>query len=427
MIDPKLLREETERVKENYARRGPDAVALVDEFLTVDTEWRALRGQEDALRAKRNKVSLAVSDAKKAGKDASELLAEAKAIPAELATLEAERKALEEKQKLMLLRMPNLLDDAVPEGKDDSENQPIKFWGKDIKDHLGRFERKPHGEIAEMLGSDFTRSAKISGAGFYFLRGDLALLNRALIEFAIQHLAAKGYTYTEPPLMMRTEAYAGVTSLGDFEDVQYAIEGEDLKMIATAEHPLVAQFMEEEVALKVLPIKLVGYSMCFRKEIGSKGVDTKGLFRTHQFNKVEQVIICAPEDSEKLHQELLQNTEEIFQALELPYRVVDVCTGDMGIVASRKYDIEGWMARQGEYKELASCSNCTEWQSRRLNIRYQDKGALRYVHTLNNTAIATSRALVAILENYQQLDGSVRVPKVLVPLMGGKTTLTPVV
>jgi len=426
MIDPKLLREETARVKENYERRGPEAGALVDEFLAVDADWRALRGQEDALRAQRNKVSLAVSDAKKAGADATALLAEAKAIPAQLATLEAERKALEEKQKLLLLRMPNLLDDAVPEGADDTENKPIKFWGKEIKDHYGRFERKPHGEVAESLGSDFTRSAKISGAGFYFLRGDLALLNRALIEFAIQHLTKKGYVYTEPPLMMRTEPYAGVTSLSDFEDVQYAVEGEDLKMIATAEHPLVAQFMDEELSHKDLPIKLVGYSMCFRKEIGSKGVDTKGLFRTHQFNKVEQVIICAPEDSEALHQELLKNTEELFEALELPYRVVDVCTGDMGIVAARKYDIEGWMARQGDYKELASCSNCTEWQSRRLGIRYQDKGSLRYVHTLNNTAIATSRALVAILENYQQLDGTVLVPKVLVPLMGGKTVLTPV-
>jgi seryl-tRNA synthetase len=425
MIDPRLLREQPDRVKENYARRGADAVALVDAFLEIDAQWRFLRGQEDELRAKRNGVSAAINEAKKAGRDAADLLANAKHIPLELATLEAQRKDLEEKQQTILLRLPNLLDDAVPQGSDDSENKPIVHWGDDLKDALPVFERKPHGEIAELLGSDFTRSAKISGAGFYFLRGELALLNRALIEFAIHHLVAKGYVYTEPPLMMRTEPYAGVTSLSDFEDVQYAVDGSDLKLIATAEHPLVAQFMNEELLAKELPLRLVGYSMCFRKEIGSKGVDTKGLFRTHQFNKVEQVIICSPEDSESLHRELLRNTEELFQALRLPYRVVDVCTGDMGVVAARKYDIEGWMARQGVYREIASCSNCTEWQSRRLGIRYQHKGELRFVHTLNNTAIATSRALVAILENNQQPDGSVTVPAVLVPLMGGITRLQP--
>lgn len=424
MIDIKLIREQTELVRDNLARRNnPEALALLDKFLTIDKEWRAIKGKGDELRARRNTLSSEINAAKKAGRSADSILIEAKEIPGRLTAVEEELKALETQQRTLHMRIPNLLDETVPKGADDSENEPIKNWGKPIKP---KFELRPHSEVAEMLGSDFTRSAKISGAGFYFLRGDLALLNQALIRFSIDHLAKKGYTYTEPPLMMRREPYEGVTDLTDFENVQYQVEGEDLKLIATSEHPLVAQYMNEDIHPSELPIKMVGYSMCFRKEIGSKGVDTKGLFRTHQFNKVEQVIICKPEDSPILHEELLRNSEEIFEALEIPYRVVNVCTGDMGIVAAKKYDIEAWMARQEEYKEVCSCSNCTDWQARRLNIRYQDaNGKLAVCHTLNNTAIATSRALVAILENNQHPDGSVTVPKVLVPYLHGKTLLQP--
>ncbi len=424
MIDLKLVREQAELVRENYARRhDPTIIATLDEFLTVDAAWRRARGEEDELRSRRNKVSAAINEAKKAGGDATAALAEAKAIPQRLAALEEERKTLEVRHRALHLALPNLLHDSVPIGASDAENKPIRHWGE-VKQP--DFPLKPHGEIAEGLGSDFTRSAKISGAGFYFLRGELALLNRALIEFAIQHLVKKGYTYTEPPLLMRRAPYEGVTSLGDFETVQYAVEGEDLKLIATAEHPLVAQFMDEDLSPSQLPQKLVGYSMCFRKEIGSKGVDTKGLFRTHQFNKVEQVIICRPEDADALHEELQRNGEELFEALKIPYRVVDVCTGDMGIVASRKYDTEAWMPRAGEYREVCSASNCTDWQARRLNIRYQDADSVRFAYTLNNTAFATSRVLVAILENYQQADGSVVVPDALRPLMGGTSVLRPV-
>jgi seryl-tRNA synthetase len=423
MIDIRLIREQPERVRENIARRNdPAALTLFEEFLTVDTQWRALKGQSDALRSRRNKLSAEINEAKKSGKDVAAVLAEAKQIPQQLETLEAELKAIEEQHRGLHLRIPNLLHDSVPVGADDSENVPIRHWGEALKP---RFALRPHGDIAEGLGSDFTRATKLSGAGFYFLKGDLALLNRALIQFAVDHLVKKGYIYTEPPLMMRRAPYEGVTSLDDFENVQYSVADEDLKLIATSEHPLVAQYMDEDIHPTQLPLKLAGYSMCFRKEIGSKGVDTKGLFRTHQFNKVEQVIICRPSEADALHEEIQRNGEELFEALGLPYRVVNVCTGDMGIVASKKYDTEVWMERQQAYKEVCSASNCTDYQARRLNIRYQEGGQVRYCYTLNNTAIATSRALVAILENYQQPDGSVLVPKVLQPYMGGKTVLKP--
>lgn len=423
MIDLKVVREQPDRVRENLNRRGDAAIMeQFEKLLTADTQWRELKGQEDTIRSERNTISRQINEAKKAGTDASALLEAAKGIPAKLAQLEEQRKALEEQRRSLHLRVPNLLDDSVPQGKDDSENRPIRRWGEPKKPD---FPLRTHGEIVEMLGGDFTRATKLSGAGFYFLRGNLALLNQALIQFAINHLVRKGYTFVEPPLMMRREPYEGVTDLSDFEKVQYQVEGEDLKLIATAEHPLVAQYMGEELRADELPIKLAGYSMCFRKEIGSHGVDTKGLFRTHQFNKVEQVIVCKPADSARYHEELLANGEELFQALDIPYEVVDVCTGDMGIVASKKYDTNAWMPRQQAYREVQSCSNCTDYQARRLNIRFQDKDGYTFVHTLNNTAIATSRALVAILENNQQKDGSVLVPAVLRPYMGGKMRLEP--
>lgn len=424
MIDLKLVREEPQIVRKNLERRHDAGVLeLFDEFLAVDTKWRETKGAGDKLRAQRNKISQEINDARKQGRDIAELLTLAKTLPEQLASIEAELGALEAQHRALHLRIPNILDETVPFGKSDEENKPIRHWGEPIHPD---FELKPHGEVAEGLGSDFTRSTKIAGAGFYFLKGDLALLNQALVRFAVDKLVGKGYLYTEPPLMMRREPYEGVTDLTDFEKVQYQVDGEDLKLIATAEHPLVAQYMGEELHPQTLPIKMVGYSMCFRKEIGSKGVDTKGLFRTHQFNKVEMVIFCKPEESARYHEELQANGEEIFQELGIPYRVVDVCTGDMGIVAAKKYDTEAWMARQQQYKEVQSCSNCTDYQSRRLGIRFQDKdGVHKFVHTLNNTAIATSRALVAILENNQQKDGSVLIPVALRPYMGGRVRMEP--
>lgn len=423
MLDIKRIREEFDFVQSNLERRkDPEIIAILTQVKVFDEEWRKLKGDMDKLRHQRNVISEEINTLKKEKKDAKSAIEAAKLIPQQIK--ETENKILELEHKLRdgLLRLPNLLDESVPYGKDDTENVEVKQWGK-IKKHT--FELKPHGELAEQLGfADFDRSAKIAGTGFYYLKGDLALLNMALIKFTIDFMVKKGYTYVEPPLMMLRKAYEGVTSLDDFEKVMYKIEGEDLYLIATSEHPLVAQHQDETIEEEKLPLKYAGYSMCFRKEIGSRGVDTKGFFRTHQFNKIEQVILCTPEQSNELHEEITKNSEELYRALKIPYRLVNICTGDMGIVAAKKWDLEAWFPRQEKYGEVGSSSNCTDYQARRLNIRCIDlNGNRRTLHTLNNTAIATSRCLVAILENYQKKDGTVTVPKVLVPYMLGKTKI----
>lgn len=421
MIDIKLLRENPDLLRADLERRkDTEKLALLDKILLSDSSWRALKHEEDLLRKKRNELSNSINEAKKEGKDVRHILEEAKKIPEQIKESEQKRLQLEEEIKLGLRALPNLMHESVPYGKDDSENQETKKVGQPANRD---FELKPHQEIAEGLGgADFERSAKISGAGFYILKGDLALLNQAIIRFAIDHLVRKGYTYVEPPLMLNRDAYETGVSLADFENVMYKIEGEDKFMIATAEHPLLAQFKDETIEEDDLPLKLVGYSMCFRREIGSRGIDTKGFFRTHQFNKVEQVILCKPEDSWEMHEELQKNAEQLYEQLELPFRVVNICTGDLGNFAAKKYDIETWMPRQGEYKETGSNSNYTDYQARRANIRMHRKkdNSYEFLHTLNNTALATSRILVSILENYQNADGTITVPKALRPYMYGK-------
>ena len=280
---------------------------------------------------------------------------------------------------------------------------------------------KPHGELLQELGlADFEKAAEVSGHGFYYLMGDIARLEMALVNFAVDSLAKKGYTLVEPPLMLRRKPYEGVTDLKDFETMMYKVDGEDLLLIATSEHPIAAMLMNETLDEKKLPIKFAGYSPCFRKELGSHSIDTKGLFRVHHFNKVEQFIFCKPEDSWKFHDELLSNGEELFQQLKIPYRVVNICTGDIGIVAAKKYDIEAWFPRENLYREVISCSNCTSYQATRLNIKYRKGEEKEHVHTLNSTAIATGRAIRAIVENYQQKDGTIKVPTVLQKYMGKK-------
>jgi seryl-tRNA synthetase len=267
------------------------------------------------------------------------------------------------------------------------------------------------------------RAGKISGARFFYLKNQVAQLDMALMSFAIEELTKSGYTPIIPPYLMKREAYEGVTSLGDFADVLYKVENEDLYLIATSEHPMAAMYMNEVLKELDMPLKLAGISTCFRKEAGAHGKDTRGIFRTHQFNKIEQFIFCKPEDSTRLHEELLQNAEELLQKLELPYRVVNVCTGDIGTVAAKKYDIEAWMPAQNGYREVVSCSNCTDYQGRRLGIRYREKeGAPTkgFVHTLNSTAVATGRTIVAILENNQQEDGTINIPSALRKYMGNR-------
>jgi seryl-tRNA synthetase len=269
---------------------------------------------------------------------------------------------------------------------------------------------------------DIERAGKIAGARFFYLKNDGVLLDMALMNFALQEMVKKGYKPIEPPFLMRRKPYEGVVALSDFEDVLYKIEDEDLYLIATSEHPMAAMFMDEVLRADELPLKLVGVSTNFRKEAGAHGKDTRGIFRTHQFNKIEQFVFCKPEDSWEIHEELVQNAEDLVQKLGLPYRVVNCCTGDIGTVAAKKYDVEAWMPAQNAYREIISCSNCTDYQARRLNIKYREKEGeppKGFVHTLNSTAIATGRTIVAILENYQQEDGSVVVPEVLRKYMGG--------
>jgi len=423
MIDIKIIREDPQIVRENLKRRQNDTVlSLFDDLLEADALWRKEKADNDNLRKERNEVSMSIARLMKEGKkeEAEENKARAKEIAEKLKAQEQKLDDIAEKRTLLQMRVPNILEDDVPYGASEEDNVEIKKWGEPKKTAM----KESHGEWLEDNNlADFERSTKISGAGFYFMKSDLVLLNQALLQYALQKLAKTGFCPIEVPYMMRTKPYEGVTDIHDFEDVMYKIEGEDLHLIATSEHPIAAMYMDEVLNGKELPIKYAGLSMNFRKEIGSHGVDTRGLFRMHQFNKVEQFVFCRPEESKKIHEELLKNSEEIMQELGLPYHVVNICTGDIGIVASKKYDIEVWMPREQKYREVTSCSNCTSYQAVRLNIKYDENGERNYIHTLNSTAIATSRVLRAILENYYNEDGTVSVPEVLQPFMMGKKVI----
>ena len=317
------------------------------------------------------------------------------------------------------MQLPNVMHESVPTGKDESENVEIRKWGTPPQ-----FAFKPldHIDLGLKLDLvDLERAAKVAGARFYYLKNELVRLNYALISFALDFIAKKGYTLVQPPYLLKREAISGAVALSDFEDTIYKIEGEDLYLLATSEHALNALHLGEILDGKALPLKYGGVSPCFRKEAGAHGRDTKGIFRVHQFEKVEQFVFCKPEDSWSEHERLITNAEEIFQALELPYRIVNICSGDLGTVAAKKYDLEVWLAGQQRYREAVSCSNCTSYQAVRSNVRYRDKTSepTRYVHTLNSTFIATERTLVAIMENFQQADGSVVLPEVLGPYMDG--------
>jgi seryl-tRNA synthetase len=419
MLDIKMIREHPEVVKENLRKRGDmEKAAWVDELLALDDKWRDAKKQVEQLRHRRNLLSERIAELKRKDTDVSKELKETQQIPGEIKKIEEEMKTLEGKTKYILMRLPNILHDSVPVGKDDSENVEMKRWGN-TEEH--DFKPKSHIDLMVELGLlDLDRAAKVSGARFYYMKNEAVLLELALERFALDFLRGKGFMVIEPPFMIKKEPYEGVTSLADFEDTLYKIDGEDLYLIATSEHPMGAMFMNEVLPAEDLPLRCAGISPCFRKEAGAHGKDTKGIFRVHQFNKIEQFIFCKPKDSWSLHEELLANAEAIYQKLGVPYRVVNICTGDIGTVAAKKYDIEGWMPVQKMFRELVSCSNCTDYQARRLNIRYREKTGDKseFVHTLNSTAIATTRTMVAIVENYQQRDGSIKIPKALVPYMG---------
>ena len=420
MLDIKLIRENPELVKDNLNKRGnPENIKMLEELIDVDRQWRQDLTKLNELRHERKLVTIEIATLKKTGKDASSKVEKAKQIDIEITNIEKEVAATEEQTRSYLMRLPNLLHETVPVGKDENDNVQARTWGTIPK---FKFPVKNHIDLSLNLDIiDIERAGKVSGSRFFYLKKAGVLLDMALISFALEEIVKKGYAPVEPPYLMRRDAYEGVTALSDFEDVLYKIENEDLYLIATSEHPMAAMFKDEVLKEEELPLKLAGISACFRKEAGAHGKDTRGIFRTHQFNKIEQFIFCTPEESWKLHEELIHNAEELVQKLGLPYRVVNVCTGDIGTVAAKKYDIEAWMPAQNAYREIVSCSNCTDYQARRLNIRYREKeGAPTkgFVHTLNSTAIATGRTIVAIIENFQQEDGSIVVPKVLRKYMG---------
>ena len=425
MIDIKLIRENPELVKENIRKKFRDEkLPLVDEVLKLDGEWRKLKHDEDDLRSSRNKISLEISKMKKSGEEEKmkSLILNARGMPEKIEKIRDRRKKLEEGIKKIMLQIPNIIHESVPIGRNDSENREIKKIGKPRKFN---FPLKSHVELGEELGMlDCDYSAKISGNGFYFLKGDLALLNVALINFARDFMVERGFEYVEPPLMIRREVLEGVFSKEDIENMTYGIDGEDLYLIATSEHPLIGQFINRTLAGKELPVKQTGYSMCFRKEIGSSGIDEKGIYRTHQFNKQEMIVICRPEESYEWYDGMLETSVDFFRNLKLPFRILECCSGDLADIKAKSCDLEAWSPRQEEYFEITSLTNMEEAQARRLNVRIEEKGRRIFAHTLNNTVIATSRALVAIMENNQQKDGSIKIPKILHKYVNGKKIIS---
>jgi seryl-tRNA synthetase len=420
MIDIKLIRESTALVKENIKKKfQEEKLKIIDEVKKKDEDWRKLKIKVDKLRHERNKISKEISEAKKVKKDVKKLLKKAKQIPKEIEKMESKASSLKDKIEDLMKQIPNIIHKSVPRGKDDKDNVEIKKIGKPKK---FTFQLKTHIQLAESLGiADFDTAAKVSGSGFYYLYGDLAELNMALVNFARDYMVQAGYKYVETPLMIREKVLSGVYSHSEIEQMSYKVEGEDLYLIATSEHPLIGYFINKTLKNKSLPQKLTSYSMCFRKEVGSHGINEKGLYRTHQFNKVEMVVICHPKNSYKFYDEMLNYSIEVYKKLEIPTRVLECCSGDLGDLKAKSCDLEFWSPVEKQYKEIGSLTNMEEAQARRLNIKFIDeKNERKFAHTLNNTVVATSRAMRAILENHQNKDGSVNIPKVLQKYMNGK-------
>ncbi len=371
------------------------------------------------MRKERNFISKKINELKKFGKKADKELKQAKKIPEEIEKIEVKRKKLEKDIDYLLRQIPNIMHESVPKGKDETENIEIKKVGKIEKKD---FKVKNHVDVAEGFGlGNFDAGRNNAGQGFNYLIGELAELDHALQRYGIDFIKSKGFVLVVPPMMLNYETLLGaVNGLEDFEEVVYKIEKENLYLIGTAEHSLVSLFKNKTLNLKDLPKKFCAVTPCFRKEIGSHGVDTKGLYRMHQFNKVEQVVFCKPEDSFKILEDMQKITEEFFINLGLPFRVIEICSGDLGSKFAKQYDIEAWFPRQEKYGEVTSAGSCTDFQARALNIRFDEKGEKKYIYILNNTMVATSRAMVAIIENFQNKDGSINIPLVLQKYMGGK-------
>lgn len=436
MIDVKALRENPKIYYESCKARGFDTV-LLDEFFDLDQQWRDKLREINNLKHQKNQLSLEIADLAKSGEDAAEQKVLVRGLNAKIADLENEQRDIEEEREKLVKQIPNLIDSHVPLCKGDENSVLLRVNGspKVFRDDIEEFrassgdsqdfimiDERPrsHVDLTEELGLvDLERAGKVSGARFYYLKNRLVKLEQALISYALDFLSERGYDVVEPPFMLNYKAYQGSTDMGTFQEMLYKMDGEDLYLVGTAEHPLASLYMDEILEPDQLPIRMAGVSPCFRREAGAHGKDTKGIFRVHQFYKVEQFVFCKPEHSWEFFAEILGNAEQIFKNLGLPYRVIDICSGDLGSLAARKCDIEAWFPSQGKYREVVSASNDTDYQARSLNIRYRTSEGNRTPHTLNSTAIASTRTMVAIIENYQDRDGrGFSIPDVLIPYTG---------
>ena len=416
MLDPKILRENPDKIRKMLKDRSIDFA--LDDLIRLDKERRDLIIKTDELRKEKNDISLEIAQKKKLSQDTTDLIDHMREVSETLSKLETIQTKTESEYVRLALRMPNLIHETVPIGKDETANKEIRRWGKaptfdfKIKDHI---------DISQSLDLvDLERAAKVAGARFYYLKNDLVKLNQALIHYALDFLSEKNYTPVQTPYLINRNSMEGAIITEDFEDVIYKIEGDDLYLIGTSEHALVSMHADEILEGKILPLRYAGVSPCFRKEAGAHGRDQKGIFRVHQFEKVEQLVFSKPDESWKEHERMLSVVEEFYQNLDMPYRIVVLSSGDLGKVSAKTYDLEAWMAGQNSYREIVSCSNCLDFQARRLKIRFRERtnDQPQYLHTLNSTLVATARTLVAILENFQTKDGHVSIPKILQKYFG---------
>lgn len=425
MIDLKFLRENPEVVKENIKKKFQDhKLPLVDEVIELDAKARAAQAEADELRANKNKISKQIGALMAQGKkeEAEEVKAEVAKNAARLTELEAQEKELSEKVTKIMMTIPNIIDPSVPIGKDDSCNVEIEKFGEPV---VPDFEIPYHTDIMERFdGIDLDAAGKVAGNGFYYLMGDIARLHSAVISYARDFMIDRGFTYCVPPFMIRSNVVTGVMSFAEMDAMMYKIEGEDLYLIGTSEHSMIGKFIDTIVDEKELPKTLTSYSPCFRKEKGAHGIEERGVYRIHQFEKQEMIVVCKPEESKMWFEKLWQNTVDLFRSLDIPVRTLECCSGDLADLKVKSIDVEAWSPRQKKYFEVGSCSNLGDAQARRLQIRVRGENGEKYfAHTLNNTVVAPPRMLIAFLENNLQADGNVRIPEALRPYMGGKEFL----
>ncbi len=424
MIDLKFLRENPDVVKQNIKNKFQDQkLPMVDEVIELDKQYRAFKTEADTLRANRNKLSKQIGFLMSQGKrdEANEVKAQVTSAANRLAELERLEIEYEEKIKKIMMVIPNIIDPSVPIGKDDSENVEVQRYGEPV---VPDFEIPYHTEIMEALdGIDLDSARKVAGNGFYYLMGDIARLHSSIISYARDFMIDRGFTYCIPPFMIRSEVVTGVMSFAEMEAMMYKIEGEDLYLIGTSEHSMIGKFIDTIVPEEKLPQTLTSYSPCFRKEKGAHGIEERGVYRIHQFEKQEMIVVCKPEDSPMWFDKLWQNTVDLFRTLDIPVRTLECCSGDLADLKVKSIDVEAWSPRQKKYFEVGSCSNLGDAQARRLKIRVNAKDGKYFAHTLNNTVVAPPRMLIAFLENNMNADGSINIPVALQPYMGGKTKI----